>query len=469
MSFDYPARFWIATGLAGLGNIISASTGIGGGGLNVPIFVLVGGQEPSLAVPLSQCMIFGLAFASVFINYPKRHPLANRPLIDWNLVLCLEPTVLLGSVIGVVFNKILPGWMVAVLLSIVLSVSFWKTLKKFIAVYKDEKERIKNGTLVKVTRDITIAELNSGTIHEDVEMAEQSSSEDEEEPIEMEVLEKEMSPKKKAAKDKKAALKRTRELRKGVTTKNIDIDAVEDKDLQALLRKDARFLPYEKIIFLCCITLVLVFVAFLRGGEDGLNLLGIAACSWQWWLLTASLIPILMALSFVAQWMLIREVKKRKACGYPLVEGDIDWGYRMTMSVAGVGVGMGLCAGLLGIGGGMIVAPIMLELGVLPRVVSVTTVTMVPFTAVATVAQFFFLGILDPVVIVILAVVAFFCAMIGLLGREFLISKFNRQSFVSFALCFVVGLSLILLMIVAVLQLTNDILEGNNLFFKQPC
>jgi uncharacterized membrane protein YfcA len=49
-------------------------------------------------------------------------------------------------------------------------------------------------------------------------------------------------------------------------------------------------------------------------------------------------------------------------------------------------------AGFLGIGGGMIKAPLMLELGVLPRVARVTSLFMILFTSSSTVLQYYLLG-----------------------------------------------------------------------------
>ena len=63
---------------------------------------------------------------------------------------------------------------------------------------------------------------------------------------------------------------------------------------------------------------------------------------------------------------------------HPLLqEGDIHWTIdRMTL-ISCVSVAAGILASLLGIGGGMILSPLMLSLGVLPEVTSATSTFMI--------------------------------------------------------------------------------------------
>ncbi|CAM9735245.1 unnamed protein product, partial [Hapterophycus canaliculatus] len=77
--------------LAALGLMIAAAGGIGGGGILVPIYILVLRFSPKYAVPLSNMTIFGGAITNTFLNMKKRHPLADRPLVDWDLILVMEP------------------------------------------------------------------------------------------------------------------------------------------------------------------------------------------------------------------------------------------------------------------------------------------------------------------------------------------------------------------------------------------
>ena len=59
----------------------------------VPIYILIFGFSPKHAIPLSNITVFGGAIANTLLNSRKRHPLADRPLVDWDLILVMEPLV----------------------------------------------------------------------------------------------------------------------------------------------------------------------------------------------------------------------------------------------------------------------------------------------------------------------------------------------------------------------------------------
>lgn len=104
-----------------LGLILAAGGGIGGGGILVPIYILILGFQPKYAIPLSNVTVFGGAVASTMRNVRKRHPIADRPLIDWDLIVVMEPPTVAGALIGANLNKILPEAVIAVMLALLLS------------------------------------------------------------------------------------------------------------------------------------------------------------------------------------------------------------------------------------------------------------------------------------------------------------------------------------------------------------
>ncbi len=89
---------WWGTVLMTLGLLGAASGGIGGGGILVPLFILVFNFKPRYAIPLSNFCILGSSITNMILNLPKRHPSANRPLVDWDLILVMEPLTMAGAV-----------------------------------------------------------------------------------------------------------------------------------------------------------------------------------------------------------------------------------------------------------------------------------------------------------------------------------------------------------------------------------
>eukprot|EP01128_Nolandella_sp_AFSM9_P006016 TRINITY_DN3023_c0_g1_i1.p1 TRINITY_DN3023_c0_g1~~TRINITY_DN3023_c0_g1_i1.p1 ORF type:complete len:241 (-),score=60.07 TRINITY_DN3023_c0_g1_i1:76-735(-) len=121
------ARDYLVTALLLFGGMIAAGGGIGGGGVFIPVLILVGGFSPKHAIPLSNLLIGGASIANYIQMGPKRHPLVDRPLIDYNIALIMQPIALAGTILGVLFNQLFPDWLILGLLIIVLVVSVWRT------------------------------------------------------------------------------------------------------------------------------------------------------------------------------------------------------------------------------------------------------------------------------------------------------------------------------------------------------
>lgn len=88
----------IGTILVGVGLMIAASGGVGGGGILVPLLIIVYGFHPKYAIPLSNFTILGSSITNMVLNLPKRHPDADRPLVNWDLILVMEPVTMAGAV-----------------------------------------------------------------------------------------------------------------------------------------------------------------------------------------------------------------------------------------------------------------------------------------------------------------------------------------------------------------------------------
>jgi len=109
---------------------LAMSAGIGGGGLFVPLLILVLDKNVAIATSMSQCLIAGAAIAGLLYNAQQRHPERDRPLIDVSLVLFLAPLQMAGALCGNVLNRMLPKVLLIGLMVVVLSISDIKTLMK---------------------------------------------------------------------------------------------------------------------------------------------------------------------------------------------------------------------------------------------------------------------------------------------------------------------------------------------------
>ena len=119
-------------------NILGASGGIGGGGIAVPVYLLIMGLSPKAAMGVGAVTILGGTLASTSLNVHRRHPLADRPLIDWDLILVMQPVVLIGVFLGTFIHQILSEQVLVVSLVILLSLTAQATLSKAMRMYRAE-------------------------------------------------------------------------------------------------------------------------------------------------------------------------------------------------------------------------------------------------------------------------------------------------------------------------------------------
>jgi len=135
---------------------IAAGGGIGGGGVLVPTYIFILGFEPKYAIPLSNCTILGSSISNLVLNVNKRHDYADRPRIDWDIMLMMEPLTVAGALVGTFVNVISPPWLITIMLVILLTATAIKTLKKGVKKYQQETAKFERQASLKMEQ------MNSG-------------------------------------------------------------------------------------------------------------------------------------------------------------------------------------------------------------------------------------------------------------------------------------------------------------------
>lgn len=72
----------------------------------------------------------------------RRHPLADRPLIYWDMIMVMEPMTIVGAVLGGFLNKMLPVWLTTILLTALLIIMAQKLWLKAGNMFKKETQAI---------------------------------------------------------------------------------------------------------------------------------------------------------------------------------------------------------------------------------------------------------------------------------------------------------------------------------------
>ena len=107
-------------------------------GVFVPILILVFGYAAGDAVPLSNAMVVGVGITNIVQVAGRRHPNADRPLIDYWLAMVMVPLMLVGTVFGVLLNTMFPDWLVLVILVLVLGITVYRTIGKGLKTWRKE-------------------------------------------------------------------------------------------------------------------------------------------------------------------------------------------------------------------------------------------------------------------------------------------------------------------------------------------
>eukprot|EP01024_Parvocaulis_polyphysoides_P073728 TRINITY_DN9505_c0_g2_i5.p1 TRINITY_DN9505_c0_g2~~TRINITY_DN9505_c0_g2_i5.p1 ORF type:complete len:247 (-),score=23.55 TRINITY_DN9505_c0_g2_i5:157-897(-) len=103
---NFGARDAIMIVIAAIALFIAAGGGIGGGGVLVPLYILVGQFSTISAVALSNVTVMGGALANLSCNIRRRNQFIDRPLIDWDLIMIMEGPTILGAILGGYLNKV---------------------------------------------------------------------------------------------------------------------------------------------------------------------------------------------------------------------------------------------------------------------------------------------------------------------------------------------------------------------------
>ena len=117
--------------------------GLGGAGALIPILLGFFGFDTKQAIAQSNASILVASLARFLFNFNKSHPHKEGKgiLVDYNVASLMLPTITVGATFGVMLNKVLPGLVQAILLSVLLVLVASTTLIKLFSIIRDEREK----------------------------------------------------------------------------------------------------------------------------------------------------------------------------------------------------------------------------------------------------------------------------------------------------------------------------------------
>ena len=206
-------------------------------------------------------------------------------------------------------------------------------------------------------------------------------------------------------------------------------------------------------------------ISFLRGTP------GFEKCSPGDWSLFAAFIIVMTIFVFVGTKLVAHEqALKREFGSINLAKNDLIFEGATLRMVLALGFGGGWVAGALGLGGGVIFNPMLMSLGVPPKVSSATGMYMITFSKIATCTIYFVNGKLIPDYAIWIACWSMLGSVIGLRGANIYMAKSERQSIIVLFLTIVLALSVVGVPIFGGLDLKAAAEGGKNILaFKNLC
>lgn len=224
------------------------------------------------------------------------------------------------------------------------------------------------------------------------------------------------------------------------------------------------------MLSLLALVVGLLLASLLRGGRAGSrSIIGVAPCSSLSWLMLVAMLGALMVVTLHVTRILEARHRRRVHAMHEFLEGDVAWTEETVARIPLVAGIAGVAGGLAGIGGGMITAPLLLELGMLPAVASATSALCVLVSSAAGALQFLVLGML----FVDRALWFGATCMLGTLVGQVVVNRVVRRtksaSFIIFIVAAVMVVAIGLLGFVQVRNFVQSIRNKESLGLRSLC
>eukprot|EP00658_Telonema_sp_P-2_P055689 TRINITY_DN44256_c0_g2_i2.p1 TRINITY_DN44256_c0_g2~~TRINITY_DN44256_c0_g2_i2.p1 ORF type:complete len:555 (+),score=127.73 TRINITY_DN44256_c0_g2_i2:96-1667(+) len=421
-----------------IGLFVAAGGGVGGGGFVVPIIILVIGLKPMYAIPLSNVAIFGSAVSNNIINLRKRHPHADRPLVDFEFALAMGPPTMAGAIVGTIVHKVTPSWLITTLLGIVLSVATYRTFS--IGFRKHDAEN------AAMFPSLSTGEAKAQSDEERNPLNKDHSDMDDT----IQVPSGTIAPHLTVSEESRKALGYD----PNEATDGLGGQGRGQNHALTLLLAREKGVPWDKVVGLLAVFAILVLMTFLRVET------GVKCMSFTYWLVLLLPIPFCLVVTIVMNIFLFKNQELKEQLGYPFQAGDVMWTQSTSVLCPLVCLLAGLFAGMFGVGGGIVQGPVMLEMGVLPEVAAATTAFLILFTAGSAAFSYAMFGMILWDFAAVLIPVGMMATLGGQLAVNWVIKTVRRSSYIIFIIAGVLGVSTILMVYIGVLETVEAFQPG---------
>jgi len=192
-----------------------------------------------------------------------------------------------------------------------------------------------------------------------------------------------------------------------------------------------------------------------------LNLVKAPQCSTLYWLQILGMLMLCVVFTYAGA-----NVLKGRNLESESQEGLLNWTPSTMVMYPLFSVVAGFLGGFLGIGGGIIMGPLLLELGMVAEANQATTAMFVFLSSSLATIQFVVLGKTMPQFVAWFTFWVVLSTFIGQTGIDYLLRKYKRSSVIILSIAGIIAGSLVMMSFIGFSEVYNDIQRGANMGLK---
>ena len=235
-------------------------------------------------------------------------------------------------------------------------------------------------------------------------------------------------------------------------------------ELDRVLARQRSHCNWTRLAVVWVTVLSLIGMALLRGGKRA-SLVGLPRCSATDWLLQLIFLLICILAGFVGARLVLRDSNIKQKAGYQ--SSELLWTYPRVIKFQAVALLAGIVSTALGLGGGVVLMPLLLAQGSPPLAASATSVYVILYVSASSWFQLFLDGQLLLDYALFLGILAAGGTLLGVFLVTRLLRRSPRQSPLLFLLA---GLMLAATLLLPVFAVPRALRRSSNIWaFRSPC
>eukprot|EP00250_Pteridium_aquilinum_P010756 c19611_g1_i1 orf=156-1418(-) len=394
-----------------LGAALGSAGGVGGGSIFVPTANIILGFDTKSSTALSKCMIMGQTVATFGYTLRLKHPQQRHlPLIDYDMALLMQPMLLLGISVGVIFNTVFPTWILTIVLIAVMVGTGLRISKKAMQAWRQETSEKEEAQKLLDSSD------------------EQAETSGDNKPL-----------------------------------NSTGIPSSVDEMEYSLLETLRRNIKWGNVGVLFAVWGAFSTLQILQSQSE--------SCSARFWILNALQVPIAV-LAFSGGAFKIYKKSTRKDADAVLIgeePGVISVSFGLLVMTAAGSLIAGVIAGLVGLGGGFAIGPLLLEFGAHPKAISATATFTMLFSSSMSVLEYYLVGRFPVPYALYLIAVSIIGGISGQYVMDSLIKLLGRASIIIVLMTCLTFISAVVLGGVGIVDAIYQLQEGDYMGFVSLC